>query len=165
MGAAVASVGIEQFVDQPGGFELAELLHTLAEALLGNVINLVLVEAVLVDEFQDQILLLVGTLPATVVVDVGDGSGCGCIGTVAVLHPIRAGRDESRAEHLLVHIGLEELVEACGLGGDVVGGAQLGFHRDGELVTTEAGEAKAFRIIGDEFDGHNGWGWLFVVDG
>jgi hypothetical protein len=59
-------------------------------------------------------------------------------------------------EHLLVHGGLETLVEALGFGGDVVGGHQLGFDRDGELMGRVAGKAEALRVICDKFDGHGG---------
>jgi hypothetical protein len=80
-GTSAATVSVEQFVNEAGGFELAELLYALAEALAYEVIDLVLVEVVLVHEFHDEILLLVGALPATVVLDVSDGSGCWSIGS------------------------------------------------------------------------------------
>jgi hypothetical protein len=58
-------------------------------------------------------------------------------------------------EHLFVHGGLETLIESLGFGGDIVGGDQLRFDRNGRLVRRVTGEAEAFRIIGDEFDGHD----------
>jgi len=57
-------MGVEQLVDQPGGLHLVELLDPLAEALAGEVVDLVLVERVLVDELQDEFLLLVAAAPA-----------------------------------------------------------------------------------------------------
>jgi len=46
-------------------------------------------------------------------------------------------------EHLLVHGGLETLIETSGFGGNVVGGYQFGLDGDGELVGRVAGEAEA----------------------
>ena len=138
-------MGVEQLVDEAGGFQLAELAHALAEALAGQVIDLVLVEAVFVHEFEDQVALLVGALPGRAVLPVGhvgDVVGCGMGGIGKHrgvsgrrrVHAVIGGRHESGVEDLPVHVGLEELVETLGLRGDVVGSAQLGFHRDGELV-------------------------------
>ncbi|MEY4245537.1 MAG: hypothetical protein RLZZ245_3122, partial [Verrucomicrobiota bacterium] len=51
---------------------------------------------------------------------------------------------------------LEELVEALGFSRNIVSGHQLGFDRNGELVGRVAGEAEAFAIVCDQFDGHGG---------
>ena len=83
----------------------------------------------------------------------------GCCGIRWRVHAVVGGWDEAGVEDLLVHGGLESLVETLGFGGDVVGGHQLGFNGNGELVGRVAGEAEALGVICDQFDGHDGIGW------
>jgi hypothetical protein len=52
-------VGFEQFIDETGSFELAELCHAFAKALAGQVVHFVSVELVFIDKFHDELALLV----------------------------------------------------------------------------------------------------------
>lgn len=63
-------------------------------------------------------------------------------------------RHEARVEDLLVDVGLEQVVNACGFAGDIVGGHELGLDRDTELVGRVAGQTKTLRVVCNKFDSH-----------
>jgi hypothetical protein len=71
------------------------------------------------------------------------------------MHAIVAGWDEPGCEHLLVHGGLEALIETLGFGGDIVGGHELRLNRDTELVRRVARKSEALGVVGDKFDSHD----------
>ncbi len=110
---------------------IVEQPHALAEAFDGERLDTGFVELVLVDEFQDEPLLLVRAFPALVLGGVRRVGGLreGSAGGRLVVHPVVTGRDETGVEDLLVDVGLEELIDALGRAGDVVGGHQLGLDR------------------------------------
>ena len=54
----------EQILDELGSLHLVELLDADAEELVGQILDLALVEVVLVDDPLDEALLPVGAIPA-----------------------------------------------------------------------------------------------------
>jgi len=71
------------------------------------------------------------------------------------IHTVIGGRHEACMEDLLVHVGLEQLIDSLGLAGHVVCGDQLGLDRDRELMGRVARKSEALAVICDEFDGNN----------
>ena len=151
-------MGVEQFVDEPGGLDFVQDAYALAEAFDGKGFNVSFVELVFLDEFQDQILLLVRAFPGGAALPLGDAGGLAWITLGGIVggwvHAVIGGRNETRVEDLFVHAGLEALIETAGFGGDIVGGHQLGLNGDGELVGRVAGEPETFGVVCNEFDGH-----------
>ena len=74
---------------------------------------------------------------------------------VRLVHPVVVGRDKAGGLNLFVHVGLEELIDAPGFGGNVVGGHQFGLDGDAELVGRVAGKAETLAVVCDQFDGHD----------
>lgn len=169
------AVRVEQFVDEARGFDFVEDAHAFAEACDREGLDVGFSELVFFNELQDQILLLVGTFPRRSALPIGNGGDVGRLAEMMLcgvagfgwIHAVVSGRNKASAEHLLVHVGLEELIETRGLCGDVGGGAQFRFNRDGELVGGIIWKTHFFTVVGDKFDGHGcqgGWllgcGWL-----
>ena len=63
------------------------------------------------------------------------------------LHAVIIGGHEPGVLDLLIHVGLEQLIEARGFGGDVIGGHKLGLDGDTELVGRVTGEAEALAVV------------------
>ena len=163
--ALLAAVGVEQLVDETRRLHLVEEAHAFAKALGGERFDVGFVEVVFIDNFQDQVALLIRAFPSRAGMSPrGDFLGHGLealwvVVSSGCVHAVVGGWDEASGEDLLVHIGLEELVEALGFARDVVAGHQLGLDGDGELMGRVAGEAEALAVVCDEFDGHGGIGW------
>jgi hypothetical protein len=154
-------VDIDQFVDEPGRLDLVEVPDAFAEALAGEILHLGLVELVLGHEVLNQLALFVGAFPC--------GRCRGTLGPVgsavagrrcrSLLHPVVGGWNKAGLADLLVDVGLEQLVDAGRLGGDIVGGDEFGFDLDAELMGRIAREPQALAVGCDQFDGQ---GWLVL---
>jgi hypothetical protein len=113
-------MGIDQLIDETRSLKFAELADTVAKALDGELLDVLLLELMLVNEFEDESLLLVGALPPPAV-ERGMGALSGSLVGTAVI----VGRDKPRGLDLRVHVGLQEFVEPAGLTRDVIGGHQF----------------------------------------
>jgi hypothetical protein len=61
---APSTVLLEDAVDESTGLKLVQVLHGGTEHITAEVFDLLLVEVVLLDKFEDQIPLLVAAMPA-----------------------------------------------------------------------------------------------------
>lgn len=123
-------MGIEEFINEAGCLHLVQVADALAEAFIGERLNVVLVELVFVDDFQNEVALLVGAFPRGVAI----GPGIAVGGSIGRFHPVGVVGNEAGGLDLLIDILLEKAVEAGGFGRHIIGGDQFGFHGDAELV-------------------------------
>ncbi len=123
----------EQLIDQPGGFQLIELLDRLApEALAGKVLDLFFIKPVFLDDLENQIPLFVRALPRPITIGMFWALGLGgSVGSASV----GLSWNEPGVLDFLIHTLLESLVETGAFAQDVVVAADLGLDADRELMT------------------------------
>ena len=83
-------------------------------------------------------------------IPIGMGVSVGAVGRDGrgdLVKAIVEGRHESGDLDLLVHVGLEESIEALAFTRNIVGGHQLCLNGDAELVGRETGQAEALAVI------------------
>ena len=152
----------DQFVDEPGRFQLVEQADAMPEAGKRKLLDAILVELVLVHDFEDEVALLIGTFPAAVertagaVEDSGAigavdtwGAAIGAVGALAVVADVAVGHfhavgsrwNKAGLLHLPIDVLLEQFVEAVGFSGNVGCGCQFGFDRDAELMRRVPGQS------------------------
>ncbi len=149
---APSTVLLEDAINETARLEFVELLHGGPEHFPAEVFDVLLVEVVLLDKFQDQVLLLVTAMPAIAIgVPVRNRSNR--------LSGVRGGllgdsislvRDKSRALDFLVHAALERVVEAGAFARHIVDVADLGFDANRELVARIARKSETLRVVGAE---------------
>ena len=138
----LATVLFQQFVNQAGCFQLVEHLHAFAEAFLGQLLDVVLVELVLIDDLDNEVALLVGAVPHVLAV-AARGSAATVGVTVAGTALSGAVPVWQVAEILNGRIDrvLEFLVETRGFLLDFAQVSDFASERDAKLVGGVAGEA------------------------
>ena len=162
---ALPGMALEQLLDEPGGFEFVELLHSLAEPIHCEPLDVMLVELVLIHDLDDELLLLgraVPGIPGTVVgraVTVAVAWG-GVTVAVGVCRS-DAGREPTGQLELAVHAGLQEAVEPLAFRADLAEVAQLRAEREQVLMAAVAGESDLLAVVGLEDDGHGVLGLRF----
>ena len=145
---ASAGILLKQLLDQPGGFELVELLDALAEPLLRQPFDVVFVELLFGDDLEDQVALLGRAVPAL----------AGTVGWVSIAVAIggAVGWSGQEADFLDagVHAVLQQPIQAGGLGGNLGDVGDLGLEGEAELMTAVTGQTDLLGIIAFEHEGH-----------
>ena len=158
----------EQVFDQLRSLHLVELLDAEAEQLLGQVLDFLLVDVVLVDDAQDESLLTIGALPAVIcrplvpVVTVGMSVGIDVVASAVLrgLWRVLLGlRNKARVLNFLVNGVLQKLVESLQFSFDLGDVGEFDFDGGAEAVAAVLRQAELFAVVGAEFDGHGAWWW------
>ena len=160
---ALAGIAFKQLFDEPGGLELVELPDALAEAVLGQFIDLGFIEPVVVHDLDDEILLLGRAVPLFVVA-VGGLTVAVAVarvaGGVAVRVAIAVGRfglgQPADLLNARINAVLKQTIQASGLGRNLVDVGDLSFQREAELMAAVAGQTDFLAVVGFDDESHRG---------